>query len=171
MFAPSNSIGAVHEIVEAGRSVRHAEADDARHAIALARCNLVARVKRAAGAIVPPRRSGLLRPPRAWPSARPRCSSSSRRGHRRRGARPSRDDDRAAPTGSTGRIRPPTSGPSSQSRPSQRRPSRIPSTISGRRPLEIGVLDAQDEDAAVPSREQPVEERRARAADVQVAGG
>ncbi len=34
----------------------------------------------------------------------------------------------------------------------------------------VGVLDAQDEDAAVVAREQPVEQRRAGAADVQVAG-
>ena len=40
-----------------------------------------------------------------------------------------------------------------------------------RRALGVGVLDAQHEHAAVAAREQPVEERRARAADVQVAGG
>ena len=39
-----------------------------------------------------------------------------------------------------------------------------------RRSLGVGVLDAQHERAAMPPREQPVEERRARAADVQVAG-
>src|SRR5688500_6475875 len=39
-----------------------------------------------------------------------------------------------------------------------------------RRALRVGVLDAQHERAAMPPREQPVEERRARAADVQVAG-
>ena len=39
-----------------------------------------------------------------------------------------------------------------------------------RRPLGVGVLDAQHERAAMPPREQPVEERRARAADVEVAG-
>ena len=62
-------------------------------------------------------------------------------------------------------------GPSSQSRPSHRMPSRIPSTISGRRSLDVGVLDAQDEHAAVASGKQPVEERGASAADVEVAGG
>ena len=41
----------------------------------------------------------------------------------------------------------------------------------GRRALDVGVLDAQDEGAAVPAREEPVEERGAGAADVQVAGG
>ena len=39
-----------------------------------------------------------------------------------------------------------------------------------RRSLGVGVLDAQHERAAVPPRVQPVEERRPRAADVQVAG-
>ena len=40
-----------------------------------------------------------------------------------------------------------------------------------RRSLGVGVLDAQHEHAAVAAREQPVEERGARAADVEVAGG
>ena len=38
------------------------------------------------------------------------------------------------------------------------------------RSLRIGIFDAKNEGAAVPPREQPVEERRARAADVQIAG-
>src|SRR5258705_6866154 len=38
-------------------------------------------------------------------------------------------------------------------------------------PLRIGVLDAQDERAVVAAREQPVEQRGARVADVQLAGG
>jgi hypothetical protein len=37
--------------------------------------------------------------------------------------------------------------------------------------LAVGVLDAQDEGAAVVARMQPGEQRRARAADVQIAGG
>ena len=41
----------------------------------------------------------------------------------------------------------------------------------GRRSLDVGILDAQHEHAAVPAGVEPVEERRARAADVQVAGG
>ena len=40
-----------------------------------------------------------------------------------------------------------------------------------RRALGVGVFDAQHEHAAEPPREQPVEEGRAGAADVQVAGG
>ena len=39
-----------------------------------------------------------------------------------------------------------------------------------RRPLDVGVLDAQHEHAAMPARKQPVEQRRPGAADVQVAG-
>ena len=40
-----------------------------------------------------------------------------------------------------------------------------------RGPFGVGVLDAEDEGAAVAPREEPVEERGARAADVEVAGG
>ena len=40
-----------------------------------------------------------------------------------------------------------------------------------RRALGVGVFDAEHERAAVPAGEQPVEERRARAADVEIAGG
>jgi hypothetical protein len=39
-----------------------------------------------------------------------------------------------------------------------------------RRALDVGVFDAQDEHAAEPPREKPVEKRGTRAADVQVAG-
>ena len=39
------------------------------------------------------------------------------------------------------------------------------------RSLRVGVFDAKDERAAVPAREQPVEQRRARAADVKIPGG
>ena len=41
----------------------------------------------------------------------------------------------------------------------------------GRGSLDVGVLDSQDEHAAGPPGEQPVEERRPRAADVQISGG
>src|SRR5439155_5033852 len=40
----------------------------------------------------------------------------------------------------------------------------------GRRTLDVGVLDAQHEGAAVAPCEEPVEQRGARAADVQIAG-
>ena len=64
-------------------------------------------------------------------------------------------------------------------RPSGPRPSRARASACRRecprpsRPTSarVGVLDAQHERAAVPAGEQPVEERRAGAADVQVAGG
>ncbi len=39
-----------------------------------------------------------------------------------------------------------------------------------RRTLGVGVLDAEDERPVVPARKEPVEQRRARVADVQVAG-
>src|SRR5439155_7275839 len=40
----------------------------------------------------------------------------------------------------------------------------------GRRAFDVGVFDTEDERAAMPAREEPVEERGARAADVQIAG-
>src|SRR5258708_5707466 len=40
-----------------------------------------------------------------------------------------------------------------------------------RRTLQVGILDAQQEFAAQLARKQPVEQRRARGADVQIAGG
>ena len=79
------------------------------------------------------------------------------------------DIGRGAPTGSMGREGPPTPGPSSQSSPSHRIPSRMPVTMSADDRSNVGVFDAEDEGAAVPPRVQPVEERGARAADVQVA--
>src|SRR5579864_9247834 len=39
-----------------------------------------------------------------------------------------------------------------------------------RRSVDVGVLDAEHEDAAVPAREEPVEERRPGAANVKIAG-
>ena len=61
-------------------------------------------------------------------------------------------------------------GPSSQPISSQRRlvEDRVDRRVG--RALAVGVLDAQHEGAAVMAREEEVEERRARAADVQVAG-
>ena len=49
-------------------------------------------------------------------------------------------------------------------------PSRIASIASVGRARLVGILDAQQELAAVVAREQPVEQRRARAADVQESG-
>ena len=40
----------------------------------------------------------------------------------------------------------------------------------GRRSFRVGVLDAQDEGAVMTAREQPVEQRRAGVADVQLTG-
>ena len=86
-------------------------------------------------------------------------------------ARPSRGSVRAAPTGSTGPNGPPTSGPLV---PVEAQPAEALEDAGhhvGRRALDVGVLDAQDERAAGAAGVQPVEERGARAADVQVAGG
>ena len=93
-------------------------------------------------------------------------------GRARRRAAPARTTDRdaAARTADTGRDGPPTSGPSSQSSPSQRRSSRID-----------GFRSRVDRSASVSSirrmnvppraaRQQPVEQRRAGVADVQLAG-
>src|SRR2546425_8027935 len=43
--------------------------------------------------------------------------------------------------------------------------------VLGARACCVGVLDAQDEDALMPPRVQPVEQRRAGVADVQITGG
>ena len=56
-------------------------------------------------------------------------------------------------------------------RPSQCMPSRMTCDGFVGGALAVGVLDAQDEHAAVPARVQPGEQRRAHAADVQQAGG
>ena len=76
-------------------------------------------------------------------------------------ARPRRGGRRTA----TGNMRAP-----SQSRPSQRIPSRIAVDRRLGRARAVGILDAQQELAAVVAREQPVEQRGAGAADMQEAG-
>ena len=161
---------AVDEIVEARRARRargsgsraarrRARAPRSRPASARSRCGRSARRRRRA------------RRPRASPSAPRACSSSSRRGR----CATSRCGHRAVAieplaTGSTARSGPPTIGPSSQSSPSQRMPSRMPSTISADdRSTSVSSMRSTN-DAAVPAGEQPVEERGARAADVEVAG-
>ena len=73
----------------------------------------------------------------------------------------------AARSAGTGRHGPPTSGPSSQSSPSQRRSARMRVLERCVRARGVGVVDAQHEAAAGVPREQEVEERRARRADVQ----
>ena len=111
-----------------------------------------------------------LRPPAASPAAPRASSSSSTRCLRRRAAAPSRGSDRAAATGSTARA---------ARRCPALRPSRAPASAGlddagdhlPRRSLGVGVFDAQHERAAVPARVEPVEERSAGAADVQVTGG
>ena len=73
-------------------------------------------------------------------------------------------------TESTDRTAPPTVGPLVPIEPEPAQAVENPFDHLRRRSLDVGVLDAQHEHAAVTTREQPVEERRARAADVEVAG-
>ena len=54
--------------------------------------------------------------------------------------------------------------------PSQRKPCRIGCERLGHVPLGVGIVDPQQELPAVLPGEQPVEQRRAHAADVQIAG-
>ena len=77
----------------------------------------------------------------------------------------------AAPTGDTGPRSPPASTPSSQVEPEPPQVVLDRGFRRRRRALAVGVLDAQDERAAVMARQQPVEERRAGVADVEVTGG
>ena len=70
-----------------------------------------------------------------------------------------------------GPSEPPTSTPSSHVEP---HPSQVlddGALAFTRGPLDVGVLDTKDERALAVPREQPVEQGRARVADVQVAGG
>ena len=54
--------------------------------------------------------------------------------------------------------------------PSQRKPCRIGASAASTLRCGVGVVDPQQELPAVPPREQPIEQRRAHAADVQIAG-
>ena len=109
--------------------------------------------------------------PRAWPRAPRRCRSTGRRARA-----PSALERRARSVSARcvwkyGPWSPPTSGPSSQSRPSQRSERRIACGVLVGGALGVGVVDAQDERAAVVPGERPVVDGGAGAADVQVAGG
>ena len=111
--------------------------------------------------------------PRAPPGVRRRAVRSSRSSNRRarRRAAPSRrtGTGAAARTGGTVRagrryraLRP------IRARASEGREDRR--LGFARRSLDVGVLDAEDERAALAARKQPVEQRRARVADVELAG-
>ena len=169
MFAPSNSIGPCTRSSNRVDAVGHAEPDGARLPVALARGDLVGR-EPAAGAIVAPGAAGRFGGLALRLQLLGRAVAVVRVAAGDEPLAPSRGSDRAAPTGSTGRSGPPTIGPSSQSRPSQRRPSRMPSTMSADdRSTSVSSM-RRTNDAAMAAREQPVEERRAGAADVEVAG-
>ena len=88
---------------------------------------------------------------------------------RRSGARRARGRSRSRSDWRYGPYGPPTSGPSSQSRPSQRSESKIccSDVLDVARP--VGVLDAQDELAAVALGERQVEQGDVGRADVRVA--
>ena len=96
-----------------------------------------------------------------------RCSSSGRRAARRGARSPpprrsaARSDCRYGPCG------PPTSGPSSQSRPSQRRSSSTPRNASSVTRDASVSSTRRTNDAAVVPRPQPREQRGPRVADVQ----
>ena len=170
MFAAVEFDRAVHQIVETasasaarGSGSRAAVRSRSRAAIVVGRqrddrCGRIAR-----------RRSGPLRRRRAWLSASPACSSSNTRRPGRRAARPSRDSGRGAPTENTGRadrrrrgLRP-SRARAIACRRGCPRPSR-PTTARCR------CLRCAARTCRRAAREQPVEERRASAADVQVAG-
>src|SRR5436190_24176940 len=71
-------------------------------------------------------------------------------------------------------VRPPRSADVRAFVPVEAEPAQIPQNARFRldgRALGVGVLDAEDECAAAPAREQPVEEGRTHAADVQMTGG
>ena len=163
----------VHQILERASDPSGTLNRTARGSRSRSRAAISSGVSAATGAVVAPAGPDCSESPprRASPSAPPACNSSNTPGPAAtsRSAiarwRSKRSDWKYGAYG------PPTSGPSSQSRPSHRSPSRMPSTISVRRAFGVGVFDAQNEHPAVTAREQPVEQRRAGAADVEVAGG
>ena len=128
-------------------------------------------------------------PARGHARQRPRTSAASRPSARPRGrpraARASRSSgtrDRRPAIAACARYRCSRST-GDRARPRRRRPTPRPSRAPAsagprgsplptpRRALEVGVLDAQHEGAAVAARGQPVEQRGPRVADVQVSGG
>ena len=120
---------AVHQVGEAGLALRHLEADRARRSGGLT----LLRSARPSARSRSGRRSSRrpqLRPPVASPAASRACSSSSRRCRSPPGAPTHSRYFSSRCDWKYGACGPPISGPSSQSRPSQRRPSTMPETIS-----------------------------------------
>ena len=149
---------ALHEVVgSSSRLPRRLQADHRRHA---RRAPRPGRGRATCHRSAPS--ASRRAPARASPPVRPGCSSSDRRGPRRAvGARPRRA---ASARANWWTISP------SQSRPSQDSPSMIAATASGGRALPVGVLDAQQERAAVMAGIEPVEQGGAGAADMQKPG-
>ena len=169
MLAPSNSIGpctrSSKRIAPSGTRKRIG----ARTLLALARGDLVGG-QRAAGAVVAPGAAGLLRRValrfqlfrRAVAVVRAALRDEARR-HRAIAIEPLGLKVRTVRAADLRALVP------VETEPAQAVENALDHVR--RRALDVGVLDAQDEDAAVPAREEPVEERGAGAADVQVAGG
>ena len=159
----------VHEVVEARRARGHLEANGARPAGAFARGNFV-RGEREARAVVDPAtgcgfagvalRLQLLRRAVAVIRAALR---DQRVGHRAMTVDALRLKVRTVRAADLRPFVP------VEAEPAQSVEDAVHHLV--RRALDVGVFDAQDEHAAEPPREQPVEQRRAGAADVQVAGG
>ena len=124
-----------------------------------------------ARAVVLPRLALGLRRARAPPAGARRCSSSSRPCPSAR----SRSAAVAVPVQplrlEVRRVRAAHLGPLVPVQPQPAQPVQDAGDHVGRRALDVGVFDAQHEHAAVAAGVEPVEERRAGAADVQVARG
>ena len=121
--------------------------------------------------------SGVSRQQRpSYRKGRPAATASSagRRAPRRcrSSGTPARSPAAARRRHGAGPLPPPwKNGPSSQSTPSHFRPVEDDLGVRVGAALLVGVLDAQDEGAAGLPGVEPVEQRRAGAADVEVAGG
>jgi hypothetical protein len=166
MFAPSNSIRPVHGIIKRRDPGRHIERT-ARGAWML-RPPLSAR-RKVQGHARSYRRPGRVPRRSLAPGADDRWSSSSnRRALWRRAMRRPPDADRALRL--LRRVRPSDARAFIPSRPSHPSPSRMPVTISAEERSASGVFDAEDERAAMPARVEPIEERGARAPDMEIAG-
>ena len=159
----------VDEIVEARRARRHLEADRARLSGALARGDVVRGACETRAVVRPAARGGF-----AGGAFRGQFFSGAvavvRASLRDEGVR-----HRAMPIAPLRlKVRPVRPADLRPFVPVQTKPAQpVEDAVHHfvRRALGVGVFDAQHEDAAEAPREQPVEQRRARAADVQVARG
>ena len=142
----------------------------ARGAPAASRAATSAARERAARAVVHPGAARGFARPRVWPSDRPACSSSDTRGRSRPARAAAARYLSSRSVWKYGACGPPTPGPSSHVESEPPHAVENAGDHVGRRALDVGVFDAEDERAAVPAGVEPVEQRRARAADVEIAG-